>query len=66
MDNNTCIERVVQLYFAGHSVEEALKLTKSQRKQEQLKDIVAAWENKAEKAPVCNARGWKYQQPKLI
>lgn len=66
MDNNACIERVVQLYFAGHSVEEALKLTKIERKQEQLKHIAAAWESKTKKAPIVNSRGWKYQQPKLI
>ncbi len=66
MDNNSCINEVVNLYFKGYSVKQALKITKNKRKQAELKKIVQAWESEAKKAPVEESRGWKFQQARLV
>lgn len=66
MDNSQYIEKIIKLYFQGYTVEQALKVTKNQRKQDELKEIAKVWEDKAKKVPVTESRGWKFQQAKLI
>lgn len=66
MNNESCIDEVVKLYFDGYSIEEALKIIKNERKQEELKKIAEVWESKTKKAPIRDARGWVYQQPRII
>lgn len=66
MDNNNYIDEVVNLYFKGYSVEQALRVTKNERKQDELKKIAETWESKASKSPITESRGLKFQQAKFI
>lgn len=66
MDNEVWIENIISLYFRDGNIEKISKITKQEHKEDVLKNISQAWEEKAKKAPVMESRGWKFQQTKLI
>jgi len=66
LDNEVWIENIISLYFRDGNIEEISKITKQEHKEDVLKNISQAWEEKAKKASVLESRGWRYQQAMLI
>ncbi|MFL0196429.1 hypothetical protein ACJDU8_12810 [Clostridium sp. WILCCON 0269] len=66
MDNGGWIENIVSLYFKDGNTKQIAKIAKQEHKEDVLKKIAQAWEEKAKKAPVMESRGWKFQQAKLM
>lgn len=66
MSTENYINKIINLYFSGYSVDEAIKLTKAETKINELKDISQTWECKFKNAKIKDSKGWKYQQASFI